>query len=69
MNMTNVVPMVGIEVAHLLEARDILENYQAFLNDLVEETEWDELNKQAMIFRIDCLLDVIEKKFARFKDE
>ena len=67
--MTNVVPMVGIEVSHLLEAREILENYQTFLNDLVEEDEWNELNKQAMIFRIDCLLDVIEGKLGRFKDE
>lgn len=63
------VDTVTVNVPDVFEILDIIGRYQDFLSTLVEETEWDEINKQVMMFRIDNIVDVLEHKLEEFKDE
>lgn len=62
------VDTVTVNVPDIFEILDIIGCYQDFLSTLVEETEWDELNKQVMMFRIDNITDVLEHKLEEIKE-
>lgn len=63
------VDTITVSVPDVFEILNIIGCYQDFLETLVEETEWDELNKQVMMFRIDNITDVLEHKLEEFKEE
>ena len=53
---------VAIELAHVLEAQQLLSEYQDFLVLLEEEEEENAKAKEAQICRLDLIINLLEDK-------
>lgn len=59
---------IDIKDVDLMEMENLLVDYYDFLKTLVEEDEGDELARQAQMFRLENIIDLLDEKLGVLYD-
>ena len=59
---------IDIKDVDLMEMENLLVDYYDFLKTLVEEDESDELARQAQMFRLENMIDLLDEKLGVLYD-
>ena len=62
--------MEQIEVrdVDLMEMENLLTDYYDYLKTVKEDNEWNELSRQAQLFRLENIIDLLDEKLGEIYD-